>query len=55
LKIRLIQGKYIFLDEAIYENEEFSQSDMEIDANDYWSGMECKKNNKIVVLFEGKF
>lgn len=54
-KIKPIEGKCVFLDEKIYENEEFTDAVMNSDANDYWSGDECIENNKISVLFEGVF
>lgn len=55
IKIKPIEGKYVFLDEKIYENEEFTDAVMNSDAQDYWGGDECIENKKIAVLFEGVF
>lgn len=55
LKIKPIDGKYVLLDEKIYENEEFTDAKMNSEAHDYWSGDECIENKKIAVLFEGTF
>lgn len=55
LKIKLLKGKYVFLDEEIYSNEEFTDKEMNDDALSYWDGDEYIDTKKISVLFEGVF
>lgn len=55
LKIKLIEGKFVFLDEEIYSNEVFTDKGMKDDAYNYWDGDEYIDTKKISVLFEGIF
>ena len=55
LKIRPISGKYAFLDEEIYELEDFSDDAMDKDAHMYWKGCILLDGIKISALFEGVF
>lgn len=55
LKIKPICGKYVLLDEEIYEYKEFRDRKMKEDALDYWSGTCYEDTKKIAVLFEGRF
>ena len=55
LKIKLIKGKYVFVDEGIYSNEDISDQGMNKDAYDYWEGLENIDSKIISVLFEGIF
>lgn len=54
-KIELIKGKIVFIDEAIYNIERFSNDEMMEDALDYWNGMELETNPIYTGLFEGEF
>lgn len=55
LKIRPISGKYVFLDEGIYEFENFGNDEMKAEARMYWRGLTFPDVKKISVLFEGVF
>lgn len=54
-KIELIKGKIVFIDEAIYNIERFSNDEMMEDAKDYWQGEELETSPIYTGLFEGKF
>ena len=55
LKIKLIKGKYVFVDEEIYSNEDISNQGMNNDAFSYWDGDGYLDSKKISVLFDGVF
>lgn len=53
VKVELLDGKLIKLDDAIYEFEGDETND-EL-ASCFWSGCEVEENPKPVILFEGRF
>lgn len=54
-EIELINGKLVFVDEAIYNIERFSDAHIKEDACSYWTGEEFVENPIYTGLFEGEF
>lgn len=55
VEIELLSGKYVYVDERIYDMERFTNCEIQEDANDYWNGYEMEVNPIITILFEGDF
>lgn len=55
VEIELLSGKYVYVDEQIFNQYKFRTQKIEEDANDYWSGDETISDPIIAILFEGKF
>ena len=55
VEIELLSGKYVCLDEQIYNIENFTTKEMQEEAYSYWNGDEMERNSIIAILFEGEF
>lgn len=55
VEIELLSGKYVYVDESIYDMDRLMNSEIQEDANDYWNGEEMASDPIIAILFEGKF
>lgn len=55
VEIELLSGKYVYVDERIYDMERFTDKEIQEDANDYWNGAEMEVKPVITILFEGDF
>lgn len=55
MEIELLSGKYVCLDEQIYNIENFTTKEMQEEAYSYWNGDEMERNSIIAILFEGEF
>ena len=55
VEVELLSGKYVYVDEQIYNIENFSKDLMIEEANSYWSGEEIENNRILTILFEGRF
>lgn len=55
VEIELLSGKYVYVDERIYDVKRFADKEIQEDANDYWNGYEMEVNPVITILFEGDF
>lgn len=55
VEIELLSGKYVYVDESIYDMERFADKEIQEDANDYWNGDKMEVNPVITILFEGDF
>lgn len=55
VEIELLSGKYVYVDERIYDMERFADKEIQEDANDYWNGDKMEVNPVITILFEGDF
>ena len=55
LEIELLSGKYVYVDEQIYNIEDFTKDYMQEEANSYWCGDRMKEGSIFTVLFEGTF
>lgn len=55
MDIELLSGKYVYLDEQIYNIENFTKKEMQEEADSYWRGDIMEENYIISVLFEGTF
>ena len=55
LEIALLSGKYVYVDEQIYNIEDFTKDYMQEEANSYWCGDRMKEGSIFTVLFEGTF
>ncbi|WP_279122801.1 DUF2441 domain-containing protein [Bacteroides acidifaciens] len=55
VEIELLSGKYVYVDESIYDMDRLKNCEIQKDANDYWNGYEMEVNPVITILFEGDF
>lgn len=55
VEIGLLSGKYVYVDESIYDMDRLTNSEIQEDANGYWNGEEMASDPIIAILFEGKF
>ncbi len=55
VEVELLSGKYVYVDERIYDVKRFADKEIQEDANDYWNGYEMEVNPVITILFEGDF
>lgn len=55
LDIELLSGKYVYVDEQIYNIEHFTKEYMQEEANSYWCSDRMEEDFIFTVLFEGIF
>lgn len=55
VEVELLSGKYVYVDDKIFEEGNYTNDKIREDANDYWNGNEIEINPIIVILFEGCF
>jgi len=55
VEVELLSGKYVYVDESIYDMDRFTNDKIQKDANDYWNGYEIEDKPIITVLFDGNF
>lgn len=55
VEVELLSGKYVYVDEQIYNIENFSKKTMIEEAFSYWNGYEVENDRILTILFEGQF